>query len=104
MFRTVQVTGIEPCPCALHDIPSGLYTLQQSAPDPCAWEYEDLEHEMLLYYDSGFSRFWIRDHDDPLVRYFWKDSLVICEENFTNSYTECVPPRQCAFDGNVIVV
>jgi len=103
-FINVQITGIESCPCARHTMPVGFYTLKQTVPHPCTWEFKDLEHEMNLTYEAGFSRFWIRDVDDAAVRYFWKDSLTICEENFTNGYTACIPPFQCGFDGNVIVV
>ncbi|MBA7486276.1 hypothetical protein ES707_21832 [subsurface metagenome] len=103
-FINIQITGIEQCPCALHDIPTGFYTLQQSIPDPCTWEFKDDDHEIKLSYASGLSRVWIRDVDDVAVFYFWCDVPSDCAENFDNQYGECSPPKQCGYDGSVIVV
>jgi len=103
-FINIQVTGIEKCPCALRDVPSGFFTLEQSIADPCTWEFKDDDYEIKLSYSSLLSRVWIRDVDDISVFYFWCDVPSDCAKNFDNQYEVCSAPNTCGIDGSVIVL
>lgn len=104
LFIQIEITGIEACPCALHDTPAGYYWLEQSAIIPCRWNYEDDWHQIQLTYGAADSQIWIRDAVDNNVRYFWNHPMVGCVDNFANDYGGCVPPNQCGFDGTIIVL
>lgn len=104
LFLSVQVTGIEPCPPALHDMPNGFYTLKQKDIDPCTWHYTDDWHEMQLEYSDGHSGFWIRDVDDNALQYFWGATAVNCDVYFDNDHVACTGYPVAGKHGSVILL